>query len=95
MLLIDDIFAQVLKSRSLCCKSTNSLESFSSKVEEQPYSLKNFLNSISTSGICLGIQLQDLYDYFDVTLNDFKVRLSPYVVLVLVFYICYSSFLSC
>ncbi|KAG4977288.1 hypothetical protein JHK84_036989 [Glycine max] len=63
----------VLKSRSLCCKSTNSLESFSSKVEEQPYSLKNFLNSISTSGICLGIQLQDLYDYFDVTLNDFKI----------------------
>nr|KYP76317.1 Putative vacuolar protein sorting-associated protein 13A [Cajanus cajan] len=65
----------VMKSRSLCFKSTNGLESFSSKVEEQPYSVKNCLNSISTSGICLGIQLQDLYNYFDFTLNDFKITM--------------------
>ncbi|KAK7315042.1 hypothetical protein VNO77_33574 [Canavalia gladiata] len=65
----------VMKSRSLCFKSTLGLDSFSSEVEEQPYSVKNFLNSISTSGICLGIQLQDLYQYFDVTLNDFKMSM--------------------
>ncbi|TKY59210.1 putative vacuolar protein sorting-associated protein 13A [Spatholobus suberectus] len=65
----------VMKSRSLCFKSTNGLESFFSKVEEQPYSVKNFLNSVSTSVICLGIQLQDLYHYFDVTLNDFKITM--------------------
>ncbi|XP_061363844.1 uncharacterized protein LOC133307357 isoform X2 [Gastrolobium bilobum] len=65
----------VMKSRSLCFKSITGLESFSSKVEEQPYYVKNFLNSISTTGICLGIQLQDLYHYFDVKLNDFKITI--------------------
>ncbi|XP_057415336.1 uncharacterized protein LOC130710179 isoform X3 [Lotus japonicus] len=64
----------VMKSRSLCFKST-SLESLPSKVEEQPFTMKNFLNTTSTSGICLGIQLEDLYQYFDVKLNDFKITL--------------------
>lgn len=75
MLLIDDVLAQVMKSKSICFKSTNGLVSFSSKVEEQPYSVKNFLTSLSTSGICMGIQLQDLYQFFDVTFDDFMVRL--------------------
>lgn len=82
MLVIDVIFQQVMKSRSLCFKST-SLESLSSKVEEQPFTMKNFLNTTSTSGICLGIQLEDLYQYFDVKLNDFKVRVLIHVVVLL------------
>ncbi|KAK8472891.1 hypothetical protein PHAVU_002G234304 [Phaseolus vulgaris] len=63
----------VMNSRSICFKSTNGLEYFSSKVEEQPYSVKKFLNSLSTFGLCMGIQLQDLYQFFDVTLDDFMI----------------------
>lgn len=63
-----------MKSRSLCFRTRNGLDSFFSEVGEQPYSVKNFLNTMSTSGTCLGIQLKDLYNYFDVKLNDFKVR---------------------
>ncbi|XP_027919445.1 uncharacterized protein LOC114177994 isoform X3 [Vigna unguiculata] len=65
----------VMKSKSICFKSTNGVESFSSKVEEQPYSVKNFLNSLSTSGICMGIQLQDLYQFLDVTLDNFMITM--------------------
>ncbi|XP_022639322.1 uncharacterized protein LOC106768127 isoform X4 [Vigna radiata var. radiata] len=65
----------VMKSKSICFKSTNGLVSFSSKVEEQPYSVKNFLTSLSTSGICMGIQLQDLYQFFDVTFDDFMITM--------------------
>lgn len=94
MLLIDDVFEQVMNSRSICFKSTNGLEYFSSKVEEQPYSVKKFLNSLSTFGLCMGIQLQDLYQFFDVTLDDFMVRLLVYMFLrfFFFFYICYPSF---
>ncbi|BAT73681.1 hypothetical protein VIGAN_01119500 [Vigna angularis var. angularis] len=65
----------VMKSKSICFKSTNGLVSCSSKVEEQPYSVKNFLTSLSTSGICMGIQLQDLYQFFDVTFDDFMITM--------------------
>ncbi|KAK7274520.1 hypothetical protein RIF29_15613 [Crotalaria pallida] len=66
----------VMSSRSLCLKSTISLDSFSSEVEEErSYFVKNFLKSISSYGICLGIQLQDLYHYFDVKLNDFMITI--------------------
>ncbi|XLS59714.1 hypothetical protein HN51_009469 [Arachis hypogaea] len=66
----------LMNSRSLCLKSTENLESFSSNDEDhQPYCVKSFLNSISASDICIGIQLQDLYNYFDVRLDDFQITL--------------------
>ncbi|XP_027357140.1 uncharacterized protein LOC113866515 [Abrus precatorius] len=65
----------VMQSRSLCFKTTIGLESFSSKVGKQPYSMESFLNSMSSSGICLGIRVQDLYQYFNVALNDFKITM--------------------
>ncbi|MCH81348.1 vacuolar protein sorting-associated protein, partial [Trifolium medium] len=65
----------VIKSRSLCFKSKTGPESFLSEVGDQPYFLKNFSNTISTSKDCLGVRLQDLYNYFDVQLNDFKITI--------------------
>lgn len=82
-------FPQVMKSRSLCFRTRNGLDSLFSEVGEQPYSVKNFLNTMSTSGTCLGIQLKDLYNYFDVKLNDFKVRF-----LILIFLIWFWCLLS-
>ncbi|KAF1899682.1 hypothetical protein Lal_00019812 [Lupinus albus] len=66
----------VMKSRSLCFKSTISLDYFSSEVDEQSYSVKKFLKSMSSSGVYLGIKLQDLYHYFDVKLNDFMITIN-------------------
>ncbi|CAJ2666738.1 unnamed protein product [Trifolium pratense] len=65
----------VIKSRSLCFKSKTGPESFLSEIGDQPYFLKNFSNTISTSKDCLGVRLQDLYNYFDVQLNDFKITI--------------------
>lgn len=53
--------------------SMNDLESFSSKVGADSYSVKSLLNSISISDTGLGIQVQDLYQYSEVKLNGFKV----------------------
>ncbi|KAF7824639.1 putative vacuolar protein sorting-associated protein 13A isoform A [Senna tora] len=61
----------VLKSRSICFMSLNDLESLISNVGDDTY----FMNSISTSGPCLGVTVQDLYQYFEVKLNDFQVTL--------------------
>ncbi|XP_027186874.1 uncharacterized protein [Cicer arietinum] len=65
----------VIKSRSLCFKSKIGPESFFSVVGDQPYFLKNFTNTISTSKDCLGVRLQDLYNYIDVKLNDLKITI--------------------
>nr|XP_027186042.1 uncharacterized protein LOC101509905 isoform X3 [Cicer arietinum] len=65
----------VIKSRSLCFKSKIGPESFFSVVGDQPYFLKNFTNTISTSKDCLGVRLQDLYNYIDVKLNNLKITI--------------------
>lgn len=65
--------SQVIMSRSLCFKSKIGPESFLSEIGDQPYFLKNFSNTISTSNDCSGVRFQDLYNYIDVKLNDFKV----------------------
>ncbi|KAG2700491.1 hypothetical protein I3760_06G000100 [Carya illinoinensis] len=49
---------------------------FISKPVEQPSNLKNFLNSTPTSNLSLSINRPDLYDNFEVTLNDFEMKIS-------------------
>ncbi|XP_058779187.1 uncharacterized protein LOC131653133 isoform X2 [Vicia villosa] len=68
----------VINSSSLCFKSKIGPESFLLEVGDQPYFLKNFSNTISTSKDCLGIRLQDLYNYLDVKLNDFEIAILNY-----------------
>jgi hypothetical protein len=65
-------------------------ESFLSEVGDQPYFLKNFSNTISTSKDCLGVRLQDLYNYFDVQLNDFEVWFLVHITLSSL-YVCNLS----
>ncbi|XP_024632124.1 uncharacterized protein [Medicago truncatula] len=65
----------VIMSRSLCFKSKIGPESFLSEIGDQPYFLKNFSNTISTSNDCSGVRFQDLYNYIDVKLNDFKITI--------------------
>nr|ABN08301.1 hypothetical protein MtrDRAFT_AC155889g30v2 [Medicago truncatula] len=67
--------SQVIMSRSLCFKSKIGPESFLSEIGDQPYFLKNFSNTISTSNDCSGVRFQDLYNYIDVKLNDFKITI--------------------
>lgn len=40
---------------------------------EQAYALNNLLTSVSECKVPLSFQLQDLYDHFEVKLNDFEV----------------------
>lgn len=69
------IYLQVMQSRSICFMSMNNLESFSSKVGQDNCSFNCVLNSVFASSKCMGIQFEDLYEYFEVKLNDFEVRL--------------------
>ena len=65
---------QVLESGSLFFTSKHDLSSLASNNEDQSYNLKGFLSSISTISIPMGVQLHDLYDHFEIKLNDFEVR---------------------
>ncbi|KAI4331783.1 hypothetical protein L6164_016738 [Bauhinia variegata] len=63
----------VIELRCLSFMSSNGHESFSSSVEDQPYTLKSLLNLMSTAGLRSGIQIQDLYHYFEIKLDGFEV----------------------
>ncbi|KAJ7978120.1 putative Vacuolar protein sorting-associated protein [Quillaja saponaria] len=64
----------VMESGSFTFMSKHYLESHSSHVEEQPYIVKNLLNSISSCGLYRDIKLEDLYHYVEINLNDFEIR---------------------
>ncbi|KAE8077724.1 hypothetical protein FH972_016258 [Carpinus fangiana] len=72
---ISEQFDLVLEFGALLFKSKCDLGSFPSKFEEERSNLKNFLNSISTSNCSMSFQLQDLYDHFEVKLNDFEMKM--------------------
>lgn len=68
------MYLQVMESRSICFLSIDDLKTFTSKVGEDNYSMKSLLNSLSSSETYLDILVEDLYEYFEVKLNDFQVR---------------------
>ncbi|XP_059429987.1 uncharacterized protein LOC132163636 isoform X3 [Corylus avellana] len=72
---ISEQFDLVLEFGALLFKSKCDLGSFPSKFGEERCNLKNFLNSISTSNCSMSSQLQDLYDHFEVKLNDFEMKI--------------------
>ncbi|ONI15169.1 hypothetical protein PRUPE_3G028500 [Prunus persica] len=43
---------------------------------EQAYALNNLLTSVSECKVPLSFQLQDLYDHFEVKLNDFEMKIT-------------------
>lgn len=67
--------SMVLESGSLFFTSKHDLSSLASNNEDQSYNLKGFLSSISTISIPMGVQLHDLYDHFEIKLNDFEVKI--------------------
>lgn len=66
------IFQQVVEVGALLFIS-KSLSSASLGFKEQPCHLKNLINSISSSDLSMCIHLEDLYDHFEIKLNDFEV----------------------
>ncbi|XP_062008854.1 uncharacterized protein LOC133725578 isoform X1 [Rosa rugosa] len=44
--------------------------------EEQFYTLKKFLTSVSSCNISPCVQIQDLYDHYEVKLNDFELKVT-------------------
>ncbi|KAK4267115.1 hypothetical protein QN277_023943 [Acacia crassicarpa] len=72
---VSDYCNLAMESKSICFMSKNNLASFSSNVGGDNCSLKCLLNSASASSKCLGIQVEDLYEYFEVKLNDLEVTM--------------------
>lgn len=66
---------QVLQLGSLLIKSKSDLDSLTLNIEEQSSSLKHLLNSACSEDFTMGFRLQDLYNHFEVKLNDFEVRI--------------------
>ncbi|KAJ6776637.1 PROTEIN SORTING-ASSOCIATED PROTEIN putative (DUF1162)-RELATED, partial [Salix koriyanagi] len=65
----------VLKLESLFYTSKFDVDSIASIIEEQSSIPKRFSSSISASNILKGFQVQDLYNYFEVKLNDIELIL--------------------
>lgn len=65
---------QVLKLKSFSYTSKFDADSVASIIEEQSSIPKQFSSSISASNIFSGFQIQDLYNFFEVKLNDIEVR---------------------
>lgn len=62
------------------------MSSLGSNIEDQSCILKGFLSSISTTSVPMGVELHDLYDNFEIKLNDSKVSFFCFYFDVLVFY---------
>lgn len=60
--------------------------------EEQSCTPKNFLTSVSSCNISPCFQIQDLYDHFEVKLNDFEVRFLSDNTLYLFFFFSFFWF---
>ncbi|KAJ0027885.1 hypothetical protein Pint_36533 [Pistacia integerrima] len=68
------IWILVLQLGSLLIKSKSDLDSLTLNIEEQSSSLKLLLNACSED-FTMGFLLQDLYNHFEVKLNDFEIKL--------------------
>ncbi|KAJ0089376.1 hypothetical protein Patl1_33066 [Pistacia atlantica] len=68
------IWILVLQLGSLLIKSKSDLDSLTLNIEEQSSSLKLLLNACSED-FTMGFRLLDLYNHFEVKLNDFEVRI--------------------
>lgn len=66
---------QVLALGSLLIKSKSDQDSFASNMDEQSYILKDLLNSTFAWDSTLNFQLQDLYNHFEVQLDDCEVSI--------------------
>nr|XP_011467498.1 PREDICTED: uncharacterized protein LOC101298156 [Fragaria vesca subsp. vesca] len=64
----------VLEAGSLLFRTKCDLRSKPSDFEEQFYTLKNFLTSVSSCNISPCVQIQDLYDHYEVKLNEFELK---------------------
>lgn len=71
----DPYGVQVLALGSLCIKSSSDQDSFALNMDEQSYILKDLLNSTFAWDSTLSFQLQDLYNHFEVKLNDCEVSI--------------------
>ncbi|XP_057965676.1 uncharacterized protein LOC131156193 isoform X2 [Malania oleifera] len=65
-------FSLVLRLGTLLLRSKSLLDSSPSIVEEQPYTLKKLFGSSSFSK---AFGLEDLYDYFEVKINDIEMKI--------------------
>lgn len=65
----------VLESGSLFFVSKSDRGFLTSEIEDQSSIMKSFLSSLSTSDFSMGFQLHDLYDHFEVNLNDFEIKI--------------------
>ncbi|XP_044509521.1 uncharacterized protein LOC123228248 isoform X4 [Mangifera indica] len=65
----------VFKLGSLLVKSSSDLDSLALNNEEQSSSLKLLLNSACSEDFTIGFRLQDLYNHFEVKLNDCEIKL--------------------
>lgn len=70
---------QVFKLGSLLIKSSSDLDSLALNNEEQSSSPKLLLNSACSEDFTIGFRLQDLYNHFEVKLNDCEVRILYFV----------------
>lgn len=66
-------YNMVLEMGSLSLVSKCKLGSSASGVEDQMHATKNFNSSVSTSGISVEMELEDLYDHFEIKVDDFEV----------------------
>ncbi|KAL6965673.1 hypothetical protein U1Q18_036727, partial [Sarracenia purpurea var. burkii] len=72
-------FNMVVETRAFFLVSKGEFVSSVSDIEEQTYVLKNFSNSVCSSDISMEIQLHDLYDQFEIKVDDFEVKATiPY-----------------
>lgn len=71
------LIGQVLEMGSLSFGSKCNLGS-ASGIEDRMHVPKNFNSSFFTSGISIEMPLEDLYDQFEIKVDDFAVRPFPF-----------------
>lgn len=71
------LIGQVLEMGSLSFGSKCDLSS-ASGIEDRMHVPKNFNSPFSTSGISIEMQREDLYDQFEIKVDDFAVRPFPF-----------------
>lgn len=72
-LLLSYYGVQVLALGSLLVKSKSDLDSLDSNIDKRSSTLKDVLNSTFARDSTLSFQLQDLYNHFELQLNDCEV----------------------
>lgn len=64
-----------MRARALSFGSKRDISGFPVDRNVQPYLVRNTVNSFSASDKHMGFHLKDLYDHFEINLDEFKVSI--------------------